>query len=98
MLPLKYILALLNSRLYLFYFSIIGEKTAGGAFVFKKATIEKFLIPKNQNFISEIIKRVEEIQKNVRELNLIESQIDHLVYKVFGLTEEEIEIVENSVR
>ena len=97
-LPLKYILALLNSRLYLFYFSIIGEKTAGGAFVFKKATIEKFLIPKNQNFISEIIKRVEEIQKNVRELNLIESQIDHLVYKVFGLTEEEIEIVENSVR
>ena len=96
-LPLKYILALFNSKLYQFYFSIIGEKTAGGAFVFKKATIEKFLIPQNLNFMNEIISKVDGIL-TIGKNDLIENDIDNLVYKTFELTDEEIKIIENSIK
>lgn len=40
--PLKYILAMLNSRLMQFYFRFKGVMTAGGAYTLKKATIEEF--------------------------------------------------------
>jgi len=40
-----FLLGLFNSKLFQFYFSVVGEKTAGGAFVFKKTSIEKFVIP-----------------------------------------------------
>ncbi|WP_051227903.1 class I SAM-dependent DNA methyltransferase [Gillisia sp. JM1] len=99
--PLKYILALFNSKLYQFYFSIIGEKTAGGAYVFKKTTIEKFLIPKKQNHILDIIQFVEIILQMKKEnpaadTSSLEAEIDQLVYKLYGLTEEEIDIVESA--
>ncbi len=42
---IKFILALLNSKLYRYYFIQVGEYTAGGAFVLKKISIEKFIIP-----------------------------------------------------
>ena len=95
--PLKFILGLFNSKLYQFYFSIIGEKTAGGAYVFKKTTIEKYLIPSNRNFMTEIITKVNEILNNGKN-DLLEKDIDSLVYKTFDLTNEEIELIENGVK
>lgn len=51
--PNRFILGLLNSRLNKFYFENVGEKTAGGAYVLKKVSVEKFIIPnsnENQRF------------------------------------------------
>jgi len=94
LIPIKYLLALFNSKLYKFYFSVIGEKTAGGAFVFKKTTIEKMLIPNSRNHINEIIELVDEIHMNINERNNLENRIDSLIYKEFNLTEKEIKIIE----
>ncbi|MCC8360183.1 class I SAM-dependent DNA methyltransferase [Salinimicrobium sediminilitoris] len=101
--PIKFILALFNSKLYQFYFSIIGEKTAGGAFVFKKTTIEKFLIPKKQDHNKVIITLVDNIlqlknENPAADTSSLEAEIDRLVYELYGLTEEEIEIVEDSIK
>ena len=53
-----FILGLFNSRLFQFYFSVVGEKTAGGAFVFKKTSIEKFVIPnKTDSSINELTRK-----------------------------------------
>nr|WP_319512583.1 TaqI-like C-terminal specificity domain-containing protein [uncultured Draconibacterium sp.] len=94
--PLKFILALFNSKLYQFYFSIVGEKTAGGAYVFKKTTIEKFLIPNNLTKVREITENVELIiREDSNELrDRYENNINQLVYSIYDLTEAEIKIVE----
>jgi hypothetical protein len=42
---LQLLLLLLNSSLYKFYFENVGELTAGGAYVLKKASVEKFVYP-----------------------------------------------------
>ncbi|MBD3338613.1 MAG: N-6 DNA methylase [Candidatus Lokiarchaeota archaeon] len=52
LIPIKYLLALLNSRLMKFYFSYEGIMTAGGAFTLKHETVRKFPIKilKNNNY------------------------------------------------
>ena len=75
--------------------------TAGGAYTLKKSTIEKFPIKINANYQENIIEIVKNILE-LKELNLetdtlyFENEIDQLVYGLYDLTGEEIEIIENS--
>ena len=91
----------MNSKLYKFYFSIVGEKTAGWCICFsKKTTIEKFLIP---NDISKVEKLTEIVELILKENSLemkdkFEDDINKLVYGLYDLTENEIKIVERSQR
>lgn len=95
---LMYILGVLNSKLMNYYFSHIGVMTAGGAFTLKKTTIERlpFKLAENTNEIGRIVTKIyQEINKNFdSDISMLESQIDNLVYEIYGLTEEEIKIVE----
>jgi len=45
--PIEYFNILMNSRLFNFFFENVGEKTAGGAYVLKKVSIEKFVLARN---------------------------------------------------
>jgi len=110
LLAIKYLLALLNSGLMQFYFGFIGIMTAGGAYTLKHETIaslpikgipqyeqkpfivlvDKILaITKNDNYLENPAN-----QAKVREY---EKHIDQLVYNLYGLTPEEIEIVKSKV-
>ena len=97
--PIKFILAVLNSKLMQFYFSAIGVMTAGGAYTLKKTTIERFTLPfVEEKEINDIIEKTNEIirLKNIdinTDIKKIESQIDKLMFKNYGLTEKEINIV-----
>jgi len=105
--PIKYLLALMNSRLMGFYFGFIGIMTAGGAYTLKHETVAEFpikLIEKNrqQEFI-ELVDRILTITKNEdylqntqneEKVKTLEREIDQLVYKLYGLTPEEIKIVD----
>jgi len=54
-------------------------------------------IPKstsNQKEIVELVERVLELKKQNQDTTTLESEIDQLVYQMYGLTEEEIKIVE----
>lgn len=97
--PLKFILALFNSKLYQFYFSIVGEKTAGGAYVFKKTTIEKFLIPNNLSKVEELAEKVKQILKedSFEIKNKLEENINRLIYSIYDLTEDEIKLIEKAI-
>lgn len=97
----KFILALLNSKLYQFYFIHVGEYTAGGAFVLKKKSIEKFIIPdfqfeERQIFI-DLVNKILTAKELDEDTNELEEQINRLVYELYGLTEEEIGIVEEAL-
>ena len=106
-LHLKYILALINSRLMEFYFSFIGIMTAGGAFTLKHETVFNFPIKissyKEQNSLIDLIDKLLTITKTEgylqnpdkqAQVQEYENQIDRLIYKLYGLTPEEIKIVE----
>jgi len=101
--PTKIILGLLNSKLYQYYYNFIGEKTAGGAFVFKKTTIEKFIIPNDLKKAKDLIPLVNDIidlksNDKTADTRGIEMQVDQLVYQLYDLTDEEIKIIENGVK
>ncbi len=95
---IKFILGLLNSKLYRYYFIQVGEYTAGGAFVLKKTSIEKFIIPTVSETIQQsVISLVDQIliakQENI-DTTKLESDIDNLVYKLYDLTDEEIKVID----
>jgi len=115
---LKYILALINSRLLDFYFQDQIGKTGE---MFSQMKIEyirqlpirpiDFSDLSDKSYHDQLVKLVEQIlayhkkfsaAKTPHERTILERQIDatdtqinHLVYKVYGLTEEDIKIVES---
>lgn len=108
-LSIKYLLALLNSKLLRYYFNYIGIMTAGGAFTLKRETIRELPIKEiSDQEESQIINLVDSILKITRSEDYInnsaqqtkvkkyEDLIDQLVYKLYGLTPEEIKIVEGA--
>jgi hypothetical protein len=71
--------------------------------LFQKILIENCkLFPcksfKNSDLVKKIVEQIIEIKSTNAEADTtdLESQIDQLVYELYGLTEEEIQIVENS--
>jgi len=107
---LKYLLALLNSKLMQFYFGFIGIMTAGGAYTLKHETIREFPIkdvPQSQQ--ESVIDLVDGILRITGQNNYSENQsaqaaikeyekrIDEQVYKLYGLTSEEIDVVERQI-
>ena len=110
---LKYILALLNSKLLEFRYRSIGKQTGGGVFEYFANGIGKLPMPKagtetQKEFTALAEKMIQLKQKEHSEQNqqarkLISRQIDGLdslidkaVYKLYGLTTEEIKIIEEN--
>ena len=101
-LSINYLLSVLNSSLMKYIFSMIGVMTAGGAFTLKKATIDEFpikelSIEEQQPFIDKV-DQILSLKKDNPEADTsaLEREIDFMVYALYGLSEEEIGIVENS--
>ena len=96
--PIKYLLALMNSSLMEFYFKFIGIMTAGGAFTLKHETVAEFPIKlidqkKNQPFIK-LVDQILSLKKSGKYTQKLEDQIDLMVYKLYELSYEEVRIVD----
>jgi hypothetical protein len=95
---LKYILGVLNSKVMQFYFSQIGIMTAGGAYTLKYSTIKKFplTIPseKIQKEVVEIVDKIIETKKKGGDVSNYEEKLNNLVYRIYGITDKEKEIIE----
>ena len=96
--PIKYILGLLNSKLLHYYFGFIGVMTAGGAYTLKAATISAlpFADADDYSAIITLVNRILSAKKEnpQADTSAWEAEIDKLVYELYGLTEEEIKVVE----
>jgi adenine-specific DNA-methyltransferase len=100
--PLKYILGILNSKLMSYYF--IKNTAKSVRQMFPKIILEDlrtFPIKKGSNTMQKsIVNLVEQIlltktSDSNAEAIALETEIDQLVYELYGLTEEEIRIIEN---
>lgn len=99
-LDINYLLAILNSNLMKYLFSKIGVMTAGGAFTLKKATIDEFPVKEvskvqQQPFI-EKVDQILVLKKDNPEADssALEREIDVMVYKLYGLTYEEVLLID----
>jgi adenine-specific DNA-methyltransferase len=108
---MKFLTGLLNSKLIYFWLYHKGKRQ-GEQLQIDKAPLVRIPIIKKED--QQIIKNVElliELNKKLESVNLerekeiirkqihaLEKQIDEIVYRLYGLTKEEIEIVEESAR
>lgn len=99
----EYLLAIANSKLLWWFLKTTGDTLQGDARTFKTNYLNPYPLPKivldnDENKISEKVKQVLELKKQdaSADTTALENQIDQLVYKLYGLTEEEIKIVENA--
>ncbi len=101
---LKFINGVINSRLIAYFYSKkFGDIRVGGGYLqFKKQFTTQIPVVVNDESIQNISKLVTEIIKLKKQdpqvnTQTLETQIDHLVYQLYNLTPEEIEIIEKSV-
>ena len=98
---LKYILALINSRLMSYYFQLNTAKAVRKLFPkiilndLRQFPIKVISTEKQEHFIKFVDNIIEEKKQNpLADTTDLENQIDQLVYQLYDLTEEEIQIVE----
>lgn len=95
---LKYILALLNSKLYLFWLKLKGKRKGNLLELYQKplSEIPIKITPKNdQNDIIVIVDKIIRYNHDVAMVNMLSKEIDMAVYKLFKLSDEEINTIEN---
>ena len=97
---LKYIMAVLSSKLgfYIFY-NFYSKITLGSeAFQYRENSLEPFRIPKvdkkTEDKIVNLVDRIIEGKKNGIDMRELEEEVDRLVYELYELSEEEIKIIE----
>jgi hypothetical protein len=94
----KGLLGFLNSKLFLFYFKTVSNSIRGGYLRFFTSYMEASPIPKNLEIFEPLVEEILETKKQnpSADTTALEAQIDQLVYQLYELTEEEIEIIENT--
>lgn len=105
----KYLLAILNSSLISLWYNLKNESKhlSGGYLGFDLPSVKELPIrnvnSKQQTFLINLVDQILAITQNIdysenpdkqTKVKNLESQIDHIVYKLYDLTSEEIKIVE----
>ncbi|MDC4231821.1 MAG: hypothetical protein M8319_05795, partial [Nitrosopumilus sp.] len=107
---LKYLLGILNSKIALWYFEQISTSSGMGTNRWKKYKIEQLPIKNsNEKKMNEIISVVDKIiaitnsnnylsnPEKQSQIFQLEQSVDKLVYNLYDLSLEEIEIIENAL-
>lgn len=101
---LKYIIAILNSKLMTYYYQTFynSMSLAGGFYRIGAPQIKALPIafPDNNSIIDaieEMVDKIIEAKRNGNDTILIEKEINAKIYKIYGLTDEEIETVEKQM-
>lgn len=100
----KFLLGYLNSKLAWFYLkktcSVLGDPEKGGRLELRTIYMETLPVPKAKpEQVKEIAQRVEKIlllkaKDQAADIGVLEDEIDQLVYKLCGLTPDEVKIIE----
>ena len=95
---IKYLTGLFNSKLIAFWLRYMG-KMQGSNYQIDKEPLMNIPIKiadKNlENKIIELVEEIIELKKLNKDTQDLENQIDEMVYNLYGLTEEEKELVRN---
>lgn len=96
----KYVLGILNSKLVTFFFSFVSSSIRGGFLRWKRQYVEIIPIPdieiQKQEPLTTLVTRILALKRSdpQADTRAEEAEIDRLVYGLYGLTEEEVRLVE----
>jgi adenine-specific DNA-methyltransferase len=95
---LKYLVGVLNSKLIDFELNRFAPKTGTGDLIISVQALSPLQIPiptkDQENNIEVLVDQIIELKKLDQDTTALEAEIDQLVYELYGLTEEEIKVVE----
>ena len=94
---LKYILALLNSKLYYFWLYYKGKRKGENLELTQTPLSEipiKDISLKEQEVFINLVDRIIEGKKSGIDMRELEEKVDRLVYGLYELSEEEVRIIE----
>lgn len=101
-LEIKYLLAILNSRLIQFYLEKNAETSGMGTCRWINNYVKDFPIPsiEGEQALKVIVNKILAAKRadSAADVSALEREIDQLVYKLYTLTPEEIKIVEGGVK
>ena len=97
---LKYLGAMLNSKLVSWFMRIVGVPTGMGLIQWDKFTVETIPVPlldktKQQPFIA-LVDKILTAKQQGQDTRTLETQIDQMVYQLYDLTDDEIKIIEET--
>ncbi len=96
----RFLLAILNSKVILFYLGLIAETSGMGTSRWINNYVRQFPIPKipppaQQPFI-DLVDKILTAKKDGKDTTALEVKIDKLVYQLYNLTIDEIAIIETT--
>ena len=92
------LLGILNSKLIEFYFKSTTVPKAGGFYIYKVMFLKDIPIALPAEPIYFQLEKIQiQLLNQPIQSKVLENQIDQIVYNLYGLNEEEINIVKNSV-
>jgi adenine-specific DNA-methyltransferase len=91
---LKYILGLLNSKLYFLWLYNKGKRKGEMLELYQKPLTEIPIFIYNSKRIIELVDNILELKEKGKNSSDLEQQIDNLVYKLYELTYDEVLVVE----
>ncbi|MHB8335804.1 MAG: Eco57I restriction-modification methylase domain-containing protein [Ignavibacteriaceae bacterium] len=98
---LKYLLAILNSKLSDYYFFQITAKIAGGRKRYTKQYVGQVRIPEipeaQQKPFVNLVDIILDAKQQVKDTTALENEIDLMVYKLYNLTYEEVKIIDTKI-
>jgi len=93
--PIKYILAILNSKLMEYYFSFIGIMTAGGAYTLKHSTILDMPIKltKATKPFEKLVDKILAMKAEEKATDKYELELDAMVFKLYNLSYNDVKTI-----
>jgi adenine-specific DNA-methyltransferase len=96
LITLEFLTGLLNSSLYSFYFKTFGKKLGMDMYEYYPNTVLKLGVKvENVGLIDEAVKRIVHDKTSFEED--IQRELDNIIYDMFGLSRQEIEIIESAI-
>ena len=95
---MKYLTGLLNSKLVAFWLRYMGKMQGSNYQIDKEPLMNipiKIADENLENKIIELVEEIIELKKLNKDTQDLENQIDEMVYNLYGLTEDEKELVRN---
>jgi adenine-specific DNA-methyltransferase len=92
------VLGILNSKLITFFYQEISQEGGRILAQVKPSRVKAVPIPNltNTKLLSKLVSQIIAKKQEIRDTTDLENQIDQLVYQLYDLTKEEIEIIENA--
>src|SRR5690554_5138586 len=92
----KGLLGYLNSKVFLFYFQSVSNSIRGGYLRFFTSYMKDAPIPKNTKALEPLVEKILTAKQEdpSADTTALEREIDVLVYRLYGLTYEEVKVVD----